>query len=639
MNQTGQSAFNQARIEWAIRLRFSPMPRLDPEVMSSQLNAFRIGELRVVGKTWECQMERDGELAVNAVKRASDLAVLPYQVVSDGSEDGDKHAAALTYFYKHARVTKALDQDSIGGISDLLRQMASAHSYYYSAHEMLLRVDNPDAKEVTAEFRHTPVWFFESRRGYLAYLKHIFDVYGQPCVQGEWLTCVGEGWMRPLSIAFCMKAFSLRDWNIWCARYASGFLEGIVDEAPGTTGWEEAKSALQTMANDGAVVHSPKVILKFLEQAARSGMPFKELVDLVNSLYAKCYRGVDLATGSKSGGSSAGAGGGSSNVVGASVQSEESGIYLASDALWATGYLNDRVDRPIIRYLFNQEPRAAIAVTPPPDDTTDEDLKVVQALVPLGWKIALKDVYKRFRWEAPADSEPCLQAPVPLGPPKPGDGGSTLGAPGAAPASPITPKPETTPSPAAPKTADETEETTRAAQEDETTPIGAGADPASLGKPQTFAPEMPDPQVDAAAFWSGAGAALRSIFGPFVRKPMDRMTDGTLPALATAIPNDGGPPKVSEKLEQASRERLAGATHEDMAHAAAKVKALLQITDPGHFAARAREVLGEWDSVTANTLMVPKAADALDQITATAFADGIQQTKNPAEAGSKKGAA
>jgi hypothetical protein len=47
------------------------------------------------------------------------------------------------------------------------------------------------------------------------------------------------------------------------------------------------------------------------------------------------------------------------------------------------------------------------------------------------------------------------------------------------------------------------------------TPIGAGADPQH--NPQTAAPEMPDPQVDAAGFYSAA--AMR-------------------PALGYAIPNE-----------------------------------------------------------------------------------------------------
>src|ERR1700684_1930953 len=109
MNLTGASQFNQARIEWAIRLRFSPMPNLSMDWVAANLNAFRIGELRVVGKIWEVMMERARELAVHAAQRASDLAGLEWQVVSDGSLEGDRHAEALTYFYKHLRTTRALD--------------------------------------------------------------------------------------------------------------------------------------------------------------------------------------------------------------------------------------------------------------------------------------------------------------------------------------------------------------------------------------------------------------------------------------------------------------------------------------------------------------------------------------------------
>ena len=502
MNPTGQSRFNQARIEWAIRLRYSPMPKLDMEWLSAQLNAFRIGELRVVGKTWEIMMERDGELAVNADKRYSDLAGLPYKIVSDGSPDGDRHAVALTYFYKHLRATHALDQDKVGGVSELLYQMAGAHSYYYSIHEMLLRVDNPAAREVTAEFRHTPIWFFEARRGYLGYLPHIFDMYGEPCIQGEWLTCVGLGWMRALSVAYCMKMFSLRDWQIWCSRYGSGFLVGKTEAAKDSPEWAEASEAMRILSNDGAVLTHPKVAFEFLEQASRSGMPFKELVELVNSLYAKCYRGVDLATGSRVANNGAREAGGAQNPVGASVQKEESGIFLSRDAAWATGCLNERVDRPVIRFLFDEEPRAAAAIMPPLEDNADEDLKTLQALVPMGLRIALKDIYEKFRWKAPAPGEPCLEPPAQSAPP---DGARST-----------------------PKTAD-ISATTQPAKEEQQSPIGAGANPGAI---QSAVHELPDPQVEAASFWSAAAAALRA------RRAVSKDNTPQVPALAIAVPND-----------------------------------------------------------------------------------------------------
>ena len=88
-----------------------------------------------------------------------------------------------------------------------------------------------------------------------------------------------------------------------------------------------------------------------------------------------------------------------------------------------------------------------------------------------------------------------------------------------------------------------------------------------------------------------------------------------------------GVPKISPSLESASRAKLAAATHDDLSHAADKVKALLQITDPAQFVNRAKEVMAEWDEVTANALMVPKSADALASVIATAYLQGAQSAK------------
>jgi phage gp29-like protein len=610
LNESGQSQFNQARIEWAIRLRYSPMPRVDPEYLATLLNAFRIGDLRNIGKVWEIMMERDGELRLNAGKRASDLAGQTWSIVDDGSADGKAHADALKYFYENLRATAALDQDVIGGVDLLLKQLATAHSHYYSAHEMIMRVDNAAQRHVTAEFRHTPIWFFESRRGYLAYLPGILDLYGQPCLRGEWLTCVGEGWMRPLCMAFCTKMFTLRDWQIWCLRYAGGFLEGIVDEAPGSQGWQDAKSSLETLANDGAVLHSPKVVLKFLEQQAGKGQAgFEPLVEMVNRLYAKCYRGVDLATGSRM--SSPNGGG---NAVGASVQQEESGIFLADDLKWANGILHDRVDRPIIAYLFNQEPRAKFVLQRPDDDTSAADLAAAQVLIPLGLPIAITEAQKRFNWPAPQPGEPCLAAPVQAAPGEPGepaaDPDRTPAPPAAAPATPLPPVKE---SPKVP---------TQPAQGAED-PIGAGAIPEEI---QTEARGLPDPQVDATGFWNGATGVinrLRQFYrGKAPTKPDPADNPG--PAFGYAIPNEA-PPEVSEEFDAKSRALVAAAVHDDLAHAAAQIKALLEIDDPEHFKTKAAQLQAKWEQITGNTLLVPASADAIARTVGASYANGLQR--------------
>jgi phage gp29-like protein len=534
MNPTGQSHFNQARIEWAIRLKYSPMPSLDMEILARQLNEFRIGEFREIGKTWEVMMERDGELAVNSDKRKSDAAGLEWQIVSDGSIDGDKHAAALQYFYENLTATEALDQDVTGGVDELVYQVMSAVDNKYSTHEMLLRVDNPAAKEVTAEFRHTPLWFMESRRGYLGYLQHIFELYGQPCIQGEWLTAVNTGWMRQLSMAYAMKMFPLRDWLLFCTRYGSGFLVGQTEGSPGDENWTQAEQALEQLANDGAVLVNNGIEFKFLEQSARNSLPFEPIVERIDRLYAKCYRGVDLATSSRQGKS----GGQGGPAVGASVQSEESGIFLLRDAKWTTGVMNERVDRPMIRYLFNQEPRAWFVLMPPLDDTSAEDLQSLQALVPMGFKVMMKEVYKRFRWSVPEAGEPCLASAAPAAlPTAPENQTSKAGEddknedkqPAAPPATPPEPKKpldgageETEALITEKKDANATK--TATAQTEEFTPIGSGADPKRW---QAASGLMPDTQVDAASFWSRDATLPKSADGQAL--PM--------PSLGYALPN------------------------------------------------------------------------------------------------------
>jgi phage gp29-like protein len=553
MNQSGLSHFNQARIEWAIRLKYSPMPALDMDILAAQLNAFRIGDLRQIGKTWEVMMERDGELAVNSDKRKSEASSLEWQIVSDGSPDGDRHAAALQYFYENLTATEALEQDVTGGVNELIYQVMSALDYRYSVHEMLVRVDDAAGREVTAEFRHTPIWFMECRRGYLGFMPHIFDVYGQPCRQGEWLTAVNVGWMRQLSMAYAMKMFPLRDWLLYCTRYGSGFLDGATDAPVDSPEWNQALDALKALANDGVVLHNSGVNFKFLEQSARNTLPFQPIVEMVNGLYAKCYRGVDLATSSRLSQTSPGGhvGGSGKNPVGASVQKEESGIFINRDARWVTGVMNDRVDRPMIRYLFNQEPHAWFVLMPQLTNESAEDLASLQVLAPMGFKVMLKEVYQRFHWSVPEDGEPCLQpgqmapglnSPGEVSQPprdgaaaKPGVVGKNENQSGKLPAStggsPVPPMPEARNSVA------------------ENAPIAPGADPA---KWQVASTDLPDPQVDGAAGWSSVALAQPGL-------PIDAKADSqlpqpspgyTLPALAVGLPNRRDVGSVLQKLTQ-----------------------------------------------------------------------------------------
>jgi hypothetical protein len=306
-----------------------------------------------------------------------------------------------------------------------------------------------------------------------------------------------------------MKAFALRDWNLFNARYGSGFLDAQTSSQEGTNEWNTAMQALQTLSNDGAVLHNESVNFKFLEQSARNSLPFEPMVQWCNSLYAKCYRGIDLATGVRH--HQNGQGNSPSHPpVGASIQKEESGIFLGRDAKWVTGVFNERIDRPMIRYLFGQEPRAWFVLMPPPGDYRAEDLTALQTLVPLGLRVALKDVYQRFRWRVPAHDDPCLTPP--LGAETPEAPNSNLQAP----------EKLQTPSP---KVEQASSLSPGKPAETADGPIASGAEPGAF---QTASPALPDPQVDAAAFWSRAALAPRGADGQTL--PM--------PSLGYTLPNE-----------------------------------------------------------------------------------------------------
>ena len=294
MNPTGQSQFNQARIEWAIRLRYSPMPELNTKLVAANLNAFRIGELE--GDREDLGSDDGAGRGIGGERGQEGWGPSRAGVEGGvGRERGGGRARGGAEVFLRASAGDAGAGPGFGrrGERAALPDGERAFVLLQRARDSAADRQRGGAGS-DGGIPADAGWFFESRRGYLGYLQHIFDVYGQPCAQGEWLTCVGSGWMRPLSIAFIFKNFPLRDWMLFCSRYGGGFLEGITDAQKNDPAWEEAREALEKMANDGVVLHNRSVALKFLETPAKSALPFEALVEHVNRLYAKCYRGIDL---------------------------------------------------------------------------------------------------------------------------------------------------------------------------------------------------------------------------------------------------------------------------------------------------------------------------------------------------------
>lgn len=399
------SRISDDRIEQAIRARYSPLPDLTMDLVSSQLNQFRIGELRPAARTWEIMLERDLDLAVPYEKAREDVARLKIQVEPvDDSAEAEQHAAALQYFYDHLTATSVLEQDEVGGAELLLLQMMSALAHRYSAHELILQVSNAGRREVTAEFRHCPVWFFEARRGKLGFLRQVHDVDGEPLQRGQWLVNVMSGWMRQCSVGYVTKHLPLRDWLWFCSRFGLPGIHGKTDAKKGTQEWNDFADALVAFANGWITQTSTNANITLVEASKGGGgtLPFADIIGMVNRGFASAFRGGDLSTQSRTGDS-----------VGASLQDEEKDLLLGGRCKRLTGALNAGVDEPVLRWLFSAEPKAWASVVPPKRVEADREIKAMEFLTKNGGQVSVQEAHDRLQVPRADDTEDVLKAPTP----------------------------------------------------------------------------------------------------------------------------------------------------------------------------------------------------------------------------------
>jgi hypothetical protein len=393
------SEISQERIELAVQGRMSPFPDLSMSLLISQLNRFRIGDLRSVARTWEIMMERDGDLSVPADKLYSDIARLPWDIrKEEDSDEAEQHAEFLRYFYTHLTATSVLEADETGGINLLLRQLMTAHAYRYSAHEIVLRIDNFDKKQVTATFRHCPVWFFGARSGHMEYLPSEFAMRGAPLEPGRWLPALGRGVMRQCAIAYFCKWGPMSDWMLFSKRFGVPGIHGETSATKGSTEWNDFATALVNYANDWitqTTIGQTKINLVEASKGARDTLPFKDLVERSDRVYARAFRGIDLSTQSRDG----------TDVVGANAQEAEKQIVLEDGGQWATDVLNARVDEPMISYAFSTKPKAWICIRTPKPISTSIQIARLNTARSLNIPVSIATARERLDLPVPKDGQ------------------------------------------------------------------------------------------------------------------------------------------------------------------------------------------------------------------------------------------
>lgn len=409
--------FNLALIEESKRMRFDPLRNFEPRQLTLALDLFRAGRLRDLALVIDAQEERDDTLAAVVPKAKASVARHGWEVcVIERVPDALKSAAekqkeVLENFYNQLRVTNALDQDEIGSVSLLLRQMMDAKSKRYAVHNIVWR---PGAMP-TAELWFTPLWFFENSTGKMRFLAQPYAYDGEDMAPGEWLVTKGLGIGIACSVAWTFKHMSLRDWVLYNARAGRPGIEGITDATPGTPQWQNMVNAVAKAAADFRWVRNRTEEIKTIEFGTKGELPFAPLVERMDRAMAALWRGADLST------ISAGQGRGQ----GASLQGEEADLIEQDDSQWLSETLNLKLDRLVLDYVFGEDAPALayFKVLGTQADNTDRDLKVDEFLVDRGFPMSIAQAAERYSRPLPdgANEDELLRAPAkPAAPGLPG---------------------------------------------------------------------------------------------------------------------------------------------------------------------------------------------------------------------------
>jgi len=405
------SDVDASRVLLYLRSRFNPIRRLTPELLSVYLDRSKVGFLREIALVWDAVQERDYKILLASELRKGSVARFDYQVEHiDGLDEADKamadkHKEALQYFYGNLRTTRAIDENEKGGVKMLVSQMMDAVGSKYSVHEIVWQ---PQADgNLTAEFRWTPLWFFENLTGKLRYLTREGETYGIDLDEGGWMITTGRGLMYASLIAYMFKTLPLRDWVTFSERNGMPAFIGKTPAAPGTQQYEAMLEAVRMLGTEfAAVMNMTDLIEKVDLGGADAEKTYQPLIEWMDRAIVALWRGGDLSTMSSGKGTQG---------HGSQRQDEEADTILDFDVEMIDETLHQYVSKYVIEYMFGDDrPLARYKTVVPPDQATAQDIAIDQFLVssaPEGEGLSWEDTLKRYGRIPAAKGQPILIAP------------------------------------------------------------------------------------------------------------------------------------------------------------------------------------------------------------------------------------
>ena len=373
----------------------------NPDTLVTAVTAYHSGNIAQLAKIVDAYERQDDVAATGRMKRDASVARCEHTVlVEEGHEDDPRaqlHRETLQRFWATIRCTSAFNRAERGGIRLLKKQMMSARTHGWSAHNILWHTDGGALR---AEFVQIPMWHFENLTGELRFREHVTDWYGVPLWDGGWLINSATPIGPAVALACCAKRMSLQDWMLFSERAATPGLLGKTAAAPGTEAWNNLCEMLNRWSRAwvGAVDKDTDITPVSLNTGTP---PMPQLVERMDRAIAALYRGADLSTISKGEG------------LGASLQGEESDMLEADQCAEISEALHEQVDRLVIRYMCgDDEPLAYIWIEPVSKPDVESNTKIDNHLAQFGIRLSKRDMLQRYGRAEAADDSDALEPPA-----------------------------------------------------------------------------------------------------------------------------------------------------------------------------------------------------------------------------------
>lgn len=387
------------------RMKYNPMPRLSPKMLTRALEAFEVGDIKEAAALWEIMARRDDTLSSVKPKREKHVSQLDRQVMAlpDSGADGEAHRKVLEDFWNNVRAVNAFDRNDKGGFRKLVKQMMTAESFFYSAHHIIWQ---PGVDKLRATFEFVPLWLFENRTGSLRYLKTPTAMEGEVLAPHEWMITCGTGLMMPCSIGYLAKRSAYNDWLIFSERFSVPGRLGRTTGSQDSPEGRAMRAAVDAFGHDfsGVLYNDDGTHEKPIEiiqaEGNPSGMPMPAVVERVDRRNAALYRGADLSSMSSKDGEG----------TGASLQEKETGILLRDDAETINETLHD-ISRLVIEWHFGYgvEPLARLELIVPTAEDGQKVLSAATSLADRGAPVSQSALMDRLSIQKATDESDRLQ--------------------------------------------------------------------------------------------------------------------------------------------------------------------------------------------------------------------------------------